>query len=656
MRRSLSYLIVTSMALAGALRAQEPAAPAVPVLDASLERLPTAIASFGAAVLGDHVYVFGGHVGRKHEHSIENLSARFGRFSIAAPGKFEDLPGGTPVQGTALVAAGGRVVRIGGLFAANAPGAPEELWSTRECWAFDPLARSWHELPPLPRPRSSHDAVVVGTRIFVVGGWELAGREQAPKWHEDALVLDVAAADPQWVSIPQPFLRRALCVAATERALWVVGGLDELGDVSSRVEVYDLASGSWGSGPELPESGFGAAAASLDGEIMVSASRGTIWRASSDGSRWELFDELAIPRFFHRLVAVGGDRLIALGGAAGNAHTAWIEWAAESRPEDPIRVRTAELPWPTQARERQGMALSGDELLVFGGNHVEGDRRFDAASFIEETWSVDLLLARATPAADVPQARQSTSTVAFPGRSGLVLSVGGLSHDGERERSSADVLCFSFEDRAWSELEARLPCSATQLGLAVQGDAVWAFGGMEFDPERDPPYAILDRVLRWDTKGPEAAFVETDWRLPAPRRAFASAVIENEVYVVGGAGPSFAETAADCGKLDLATGRWTTIASPSRPRMMASLVPLSGRLYLFGGSIIESDGKRRADRRLEVYDPAADRWETVVDELPFATDGARMLAWRERLLVASTYPDDGIVRLHFLVPRPIDKP
>jgi N-acetylneuraminic acid mutarotase len=632
--------------------------PAEPCQDAGthLERLPFAIASFGAAALGEHVYVLGGHVGRKHAHSIENLSARFGRFPSSDPGAFEDLPGGTPVQGTALVAVGARVVRIGGLFAANAVGEPEELWSTRECSAYDPETRTWSALPPLPRPRSSHDAAVVGSRIFVVGGWELAGSSRAPSWHDDALVLDLAAPEPCWASLPQPFHRRALALAASESELWVMGGLDDLGDVSTEVEVYDLATESWRSGPELPESGFGAAAATLGERVVVSAGSGTVWRANAEGSGWERFDELAIPRFFHRLVPAGEGRLVAIGGAAGEAHTSWIEYASASPADGPMRVRNAGIACDTEARERQGMVLCGDELLVFGGNGGERERRFESASFVTESWSIDLLSGTASRTADLPQARQSTCTALSPLSSDLAFSVGGLGHDGESERSSADVLAYSFETRRWSTLSARLPSSATQLGLAVHDDILWALGGMEFDPDREPPYEILDQVSRFDPRGPSPSFVEAAFTLPRPRRAFASAAIGREVYVVGGAGPSFSELAADAGKLDLESGGWTPISAPSRPRLMASLVPLAGKLYLFGGSVVESDGSRRADRRLEVYDPATDHWEIAIDELPFATEGARMLAWRGRLLVASTHATDGLLSLHFLVPRADERP
>ena len=48
--------------------------------------------------------------------------------------------------------------------------------------AFDPKGGEWQPLPDLPEPRSSHDAVVIGDRLFVAGGWQL-GPEEAV-WHK----------------------------------------------------------------------------------------------------------------------------------------------------------------------------------------------------------------------------------------------------------------------------------------------------------------------------------------------------------------------------------------------------------------------------------------------------------------------------------------
>src|SRR5262245_33893211 len=132
---------LASLALAAAALAQGPApasAAAIEVVHPPV--LPEAIASFGAAQVGPWVYVFGGHVGKQHEHSTDNVVGSFRRVNLDT-NAWEELPSGPPLQGTALVAASdGSVYRIGGLAARNAPGAAEDLHSTASVQRFDPKA------------------------------------------------------------------------------------------------------------------------------------------------------------------------------------------------------------------------------------------------------------------------------------------------------------------------------------------------------------------------------------------------------------------------------------------------------------------------------------------------------------------------------------
>ena len=73
---------------------------------------PEAIASFAAAPHEGWLYVFGGHTGRPHHHSRENLSRRFWRIKADAPSTIEDLPGGDGLQGDALARMAGLHTRF----------------------------------------------------------------------------------------------------------------------------------------------------------------------------------------------------------------------------------------------------------------------------------------------------------------------------------------------------------------------------------------------------------------------------------------------------------------------------------------------------------------------------------------------------------------
>ena len=77
-----------------------------------------------------------------------------------------------------LASHGGKVYRVGGMQPRNAPGEPADNLSIADVARFDPKVGKWEALPPLPAGRSSHDVVVAGDKLVVVGGWQMKGKGQ----------------------------------------------------------------------------------------------------------------------------------------------------------------------------------------------------------------------------------------------------------------------------------------------------------------------------------------------------------------------------------------------------------------------------------------------------------------------------------------------
>jgi len=283
-----------------------------------LPTLPQPISSFGAVRHGDWVYVYSGHTGGAHKHSKKNLSLHFQRINLASPKAWEALPMGPGLQSVGLVAHGNSIYRVGGLSALNEPNEKENLVSVTDFQRFDPAAKSWTPLEPLPVGRSSHDAIVVGSKLYVVGGWNLKSGDT--KWHSKSLVLDLAAKDAKWQELPeQPFERRALAVAALDGKVYAIGGMTSKNETSREVHVFDIASNSWTTGPELPGekmNGFGSAALAVDGKLYATGMDGNVYLLSADGKSWTSVGKLAHPRFFHRLVDGGDKSLLAIAGAS----------------------------------------------------------------------------------------------------------------------------------------------------------------------------------------------------------------------------------------------------------------------------------------------------------------------------------------------------
>jgi len=287
-------------------------------------KMPQATSSFGAAASDGWLYVYGGHVSPTHTYFKEAVSGRFDRMKLAS-GEWESLPGGPGLQGMNLVAHQGKIYRVGGMAPRNEKNKAPDNHSVADVARFDPQTGKWEDLPALPETRSSHDAVAIGDKLIVVGGWALKGAA-GDEWRNTLAILDLASPQPKWVSVPQPFQRRALMAAALNGKMYVVGGMNEKQKVERTVSIYDPATNSWSDGPELPEGtnlGFAPAAGVHRGRLYVSIGDGTVLRLNQAGTAWERA-AVSTPRIAHRL-ASDGKNLLLIGGAAKGKNLDLIE-------------------------------------------------------------------------------------------------------------------------------------------------------------------------------------------------------------------------------------------------------------------------------------------------------------------------------------------
>ncbi len=293
-----------------------------------LAPLPAAVSSLGATVADGYLYVYGGHVGKTHTYSTKDVLGDFRRLDLAGGKPWETLPSGPIAQGMNLITYKGKIIRVGGMQPRNTPSEPTDNISLASCASYDPKTNQWTDLPAMPSGRSSHDIVVVGDKLVVVGGWEQKGKGNKEAWHDTALVLDLAQSQPKWESIPQPFKRRALTAGAVGQKVYVMCGLDANASAHRNVDVLDLETLKWSSAPEVPGSsnrmGFSPAAATLNGRLLVNTSEGPLYRLSQDGKTWDKVGAVAKPRMVHRLVP-HGNGVVVVGGASRGGNVAEVE-------------------------------------------------------------------------------------------------------------------------------------------------------------------------------------------------------------------------------------------------------------------------------------------------------------------------------------------
>jgi N-acetylneuraminic acid mutarotase len=622
----------------------------VTVSSGLLPPMPVAVTSFGAAADAEHLYVFGGYFGEPHSYSREFQSRTLWRVPLDGSGDWQTIAEiDEGVQGLAAVVHAGQFCRFGGNRAHNAQGQPDELRSVAEAECFDLASRAWRKLPDLPDGRSSLDAALIGSTVYVGGGWRLAGDASTGTWQNDLLALDLATPGASWQTIASPVERRALAIASTSKVLVAIGGLTRTKEVSRQVDVFEPATARWSRGPDFPADAFGVAAVGVGAAIYASARDGVVYRWAPGEAAWTVDRPLGFPRFFHRLVAAGPSSLIAVGGISGmhtDGRTRHVERLALGS-EAPA-IESFVFDYPGAAKNRQAIFLSGDFLYLFGGNDSLEQHDFAAHNFVAEGWRLHLPSLQWQRVADYPAARQSMQTVQWGEHA---LALGGFGHDGQEAVSHIEAYQLDFESERFVQ-RAGLPegKSRTQFGLAEHGGKLWVLGGLSYDPRRkgEASFDHVTSVLVAPVDAPAQTFSELAVNMPGPRRAFASAVLDDRYYMVNGMRGEF-ELVEDCSVFDFARQTFSALPCPRAPRLSAQLVPLDGKLYLVGGSTPGKEGLQ-TDRSIEVYDPQLNRWQVAVAELPFDTRHARALAYGKQILIVSTHQPDARMRVALVSP------
>lgn len=629
--------MLNSLLLTAALAA--PAGDDLPAPGLPFAFLPRAVTSFGAEVHGGWLYVLGGYHGQPHHYTAAGQSPDFYRISLADPRVVEMLPGVGRVQSVALVRHGEHLIRVGGMLAPEVEDS-KGLLSSDRVQRFDPAARTWSDLPDLPAPRSSHDAVVVGDQLLVAGGWDVAGDDPERRWSDVVFALDLTEEAAGWRTIPAPLQARALGVAGTDTHLVLVGGIQPDRRMPGEVHVLELASETWAQGPDFIGEAFGPAAEHVGGRVYVNGMDGMLfsWAVGEDDWRDEQAD-LTQARFFHQLVT-DGESLYALGGITGMSQRGRIR-ALERIPltaPAEARVETFSLPFPGRALSRVAVHHDEDVLWVAGGHVTERDHDFRPEAFGDEVWTLNLCDLGWDRRAALPAPRQSMRLVQAQ-EAGALLAIGGVGHDGEQCTTQAAVWRYDQQEDAWSEAGA-LPVGRTQVGVAWRGEELLVLGGMVFDPREDKPFAFPAEVFD------AAGSAMTELALPEARRSFAWRKYGDRVLVVGGMEQDGVPVDGML-SLDLNSGSWSQLAAPKATRHGASLVPLQGRLLLVGGMEYDEAGHLwDAARSVEAYDPREDSWEVVIHDVGRDLDGAHVFPVGDRLLIFEV--EAGLAHLTFL--------
>jgi len=290
-----------------------PARPPAPTATPGWRReRPVARARYeiAAAAVGRTIFVVGGNVPGPEPGSVAALT------TVEA---YDTAGGSRPGPATeealdhhVVVAHDGTLYLLGGYVGGR---------STARAWRWAPGERGWEALAPMPTARGAHAAAAIGGRLYVVGG---APENLGDRGEEPFATLDIYdLRTGRWSSGPSmPTARHHVAAAAAAGKLYVAGGRRP-GDFSlGAFERFDPETGSWERLADLPQH-----AASLDvvasGDQVIVVGGGddlagwvtpATWSYDIPTGRWRRLPDLRVARHGLRAVVVG-DRIYAVAGA-----------------------------------------------------------------------------------------------------------------------------------------------------------------------------------------------------------------------------------------------------------------------------------------------------------------------------------------------------
>lgn len=131
---------------------------------------------------------------------------------------------------------------------------------------------------------------------------------------------------------------------------------------------------------------------------------------------------------------------------------------------------------------------------------------------------------------------------------------------------------------------------------------------------------------------------ESKAAMPTARSGFGIAVINGNIYAIGGYNKDQTDFSAVNEKYDPATNTWVEKAPMPTHRVSFGIAVFEDKIYVFGGQILVA-GHRQVINFTEVYDPASDTWSTKATMPNLGEDFAANVVVGDKIYAISTYND-----------------
>lgn len=230
--------------------------------------------SFGTVTHERKIYMAGGHAGAEHTYPVESFQDTFLSYDIATNKWTELAPRPAKAHGYEIAAFGNYVYAFGGF--AFSPDHKPKWKSLAQIDRYNIKENKWETIGKLSSPRSSNVAVMIGSKVYIVGGWDSTPKKENDyegTFKESIEIFDLeteklTVADYQ---MPAP-KRRAFTGLEYNGKIMLVGGLGEGSthfELVNSVQTIDPKTGETEELAPLPFATFAPAAEILNGELFV---------------------------------------------------------------------------------------------------------------------------------------------------------------------------------------------------------------------------------------------------------------------------------------------------------------------------------------------------------------------------------------------------
>ncbi len=578
-------------------------------------------------VLGDKLYLIGGWL-----PGIPRLvaSTEVEIYDIANDTWSFGTPMPVPITHMGFTAVGDELWSIGG-FVGDDPGV-----ATDAVLIYNTTTDTWSTGPNLPTVTGSGSATLNDNKLHFFGG--LAADRQTDLGNH--YVLDLNNIGAGWTTAaPLPNPRNHLSAASLNGLVYAIGGQyghDGPKEDTKLLHVYDPSTDQWSKLADLPEerSHFEPATSIRNGKIIIAGGRngGNFYdEVTQYDPQLNSWSELCtLPASLVAPVArIFGDRLIVTGGSLDGFNnipneTSWLL----------LEPEVSQLAWVDKnenedytARHENSFVQAGDKFYLMGGR--ENAKTIDIYDYNSDSWT-----------ALVDSAPFEFNHFQATEYQGLIWVIGAFKTNNFPNEIPAEFIwTFDPANQEWIQ-GPQIPAARRRgsTGLVVHNDKFYIAGGnnsghdggyLPFFDEYDPSTG------NWSILGDA----------PRARDHFASAVINNKLYLAGGrltsvANGFFEPTISEVDVYDFNTATWSTLPSSQNiptNRGAASVANFNNKLVVIGGEI---GGQSSALTITEEFNPATGLWSEL-ENLNFPRHGTQAIVSGNGIFITAGSPNQG---------------